>query len=173
MGVRADWPILVGLVNKALDSLTEVEKRSIAQKWLPLKTKVPQDYTLLRNLGLLALGVVLAVLAWNWQLRREILARQKAEAALSLREKDLRIAKEKAEQASQSKSLFLANMSHEIRTPMNAILGFSHLLKEQIQEPRWQQYLTAINSSAEALLHLINDILDLSKIEAGKLELYL
>lgn len=173
MGVRADWPILVGLINKALDSLTETEKRSIAQKWLPLKTKAPQDYTLLRNLGLLALGVVLAVLAWNWQLRREILARQKAEAALSLREQDLRIAKEKAERASQSKSLFLANMSHEIRTPMNAILGFSHLLKEQIQEPRWQQYLTAINSSAEALLHLINDILDLSKIEAGKLDLYL
>jgi PAS domain S-box-containing protein len=82
-------------------------------------------------------------------------------------------ARQIAEQANLSKSQFLANMSHEIRTPMNAILGFSQLLHEQIQEPRQQTQLQTIINSGKALLHLINDILDLSKIEAGKLEIHL
>lgn len=86
-------------------------------------------------------------------------------------EAELREAKDKAEKASQAKSLFLANMSHEIRTPLNVILGFSEMLQEKIREPRYQDYLEAINGSGKTLLHLINDILDLSKIEAGKLQL--
>jgi len=90
-----------------------------------------------------------------------------------LSEIELKTAKEKAEQAVHAKSAFLANMSHEIRTPMNAILGFSQLLSEQNTDPRWQRYLNAINSSSQSLLRIINDILDLSKIEAGKIELQL
>ena len=62
-------------------------------------------------------------------------------------------------------------MSHEIRTPMNAILGFSELLTGLVHEPKAKSYLSAIHSSGHTLLQLINDILDLSKIEAGKLEL--
>ncbi len=87
-------------------------------------------------------------------------------------ELELQKAKEMAEQASRSKSLFLANMSHEIRTPMNAILGFSQLLREEIQEPRLQRYIKIVHKSGESLLTLINEILDISKIEAGKLELH-
>ncbi len=82
-------------------------------------------------------------------------------------------ARDQAERASRSKSLFLANMSHEIRTPMNAILGFSQLLHDQSQDPRQQKYLDTIVHSGEALMRLINDILDLSKIESGKLQLHL
>ncbi len=77
-----------------------------------------------------------------------------------------------AEQAVRDKSAFLANMSHEIRSPMNAILGFSELLEPEGLTPRQSQYVRAIRDSGSALLHLINDILDLSKLEAGRLELH-
>ncbi len=80
-------------------------------------------------------------------------------------------AREQAEAANAAKSEFLANMSHEIRTPMNAILGFSELLRTQMAASKDRNYLDAISSSGRTLLALINDILDLSKIEAGKLEL--
>ncbi|MCP4135062.1 MAG: response regulator [bacterium] len=85
--------------------------------------------------------------------------------------RELKRAKEASDAANRAKSEFLANMSHDIRTPMNAILGFSELLEGVIEGKTEQQYLAAISSSGKTLLNLINDILDLSKIEAGKLEL--
>ena len=77
-----------------------------------------------------------------------------------------------AEQAVREKSAFLANMSHEIRSPMNAILGFSELLEPEGLTPKQSQYVLAIRDSGASLLQLINYILDLSKLEAGKLELH-
>ncbi|MEW6164533.1 MAG: response regulator [Pseudomonadota bacterium] len=84
---------------------------------------------------------------------------------------ELAVAKETAEAASRAKSAFLANMSHEIRTPMNAIIGMNHLLRRDIADPEQQARLDKANAAAQHLLALINDILDISKIEAGRLTL--
>ena len=80
--------------------------------------------------------------------------------------------KEKAEEADRLKSAFLANMSHEIRTPLNAIIGFSSLLHYVENEQEREQYISLINHNNQLLLKLINDVLDLSKIEAGHIELH-
>lgn len=90
-------------------------------------------------------------------------------------EADLRAAKESAERAYSTKSQFLANMSHELRTPLNAIIGFSEMMERQLLGPigteKYMDYITGIRESGVHLLDLISDILDMSKIEAGKYDL--
>ncbi|MCB1926603.1 MAG: response regulator [Rhodocyclaceae bacterium] len=83
----------------------------------------------------------------------------------------LRSSIDEAEKASQAKSIFLANMSHEIRTPMNAILGFAHLLRHDVADSRQLERLDQIIAAAKLLLRIIDDILDLSKIEAGQMKI--
>jgi len=80
----------------------------------------------------------------------------------------LKEAKLKAEESDKLKSSFLANMSHEIRTPMNGIMGFANLLLEEVEDPEHKEYLQIITKSAERLLATINDVLDISRIEAGQ-----
>ena len=97
--------------------------------------------------------------------------RDHLEALVSSRTEQLAEARKVAEAANTAKSAFLANMSHEIRTPMNAIVGFAHLLRRDKPSPEQVQRLEKIEGAASHLLSIINDILDISKIEAGRLQL--
>jgi len=102
--------------------------------------------------------------------RLENLVQQRT-AELNKSQQDLKTALEIAKTANSSKSVFLANMSHEIRTPMNSIVGFSELALDGEVTPKTRDYLAKIQENAEWLLQIINDILDISKIESGKMEL--
>ena len=108
--------------------------------------------------------------------RREFLKTSAAAAPLAALSKsavaqkhELQNAKERAEKSDKLKSAFLANMSHEIRTPMNSILGFSELLEEETNESIRNQYLKTIQINGDNLMKLLDDLMDLSKIEAGDL----
>ncbi len=119
----------------------------------------------------------------NKLLKQEIIERQQIEATLNNEiierqqiEEALKEAKEVAETANSTKSQFLANMSHELRTPLNAIIGYREMLKEDAEDLEQDDFipdLQNIHAAGRHLLGLINDVLDLSKIEAGKMELFL
>src|SRR5574343_937340 len=105
------------------------------------------------------------------QMSREIAKRVKAEQELRKAQMELTRLRDEAVAANSAKSAFLANMSHKIRSPMNAILGFTNMLMLEELAPDHADKLQKISFAAEHLLSLINDILDISKIEAGKVEL--
>ncbi len=126
------------------------------------------------------LSLVIVALSYHIRLRRKserILKKrndqlQESRIRLSEVNKHLEIARDKAEESDRLKSAFLANLSHEIRTPMNGIMGFADLLSEkEMDKEKQKEYLTIIRNSSKRLLSLINDLIDISKIDAGQITL--
>ncbi len=144
-----DW-LWNGLTDADLDNIEySVEFPSGELHWLACKGHVQYS----------AEGKVLSLMGVVW----DITDHRKIQAALE--------ARRNAEAANKGKSNFLATMSHEIRTPMNAVIGLGHLVLKTELSPKQHDYLTKMMTAADGLLQLLNDILDLSKIEAGKLSL--
>ena len=129
---------------------------------------------------LVAVSALILLSVWPWILlraRRSIIERRQARENISEINRQLQhsiertnLLAKKATAANQAKSDFLANMSHEIRTPMNAIVGFAEVLNEEPLTPEQKDHIDIIRDSARSLLATLNDILDISKIEAGRLD---
>lgn len=157
IGVRDDDLELLQIMEKAIWSIDEEMKQNIFNKWVAINYQRGIDYDLVYKITIFSFVFILAVLYWN---RR-----------LSLLNRALESAKQKAQEATQTKSNFLANMSHEIRTPMNSIVSMIYLLKKEATSDIQLKYINIIENASNTLLSLLNDILDLSKIEAKKLKI--
>jgi len=175
-GFNINEEILASIVTKAMH-LIDVD--GISGQWLrrtyDYRLRLAQErLPFIIGIGLLSIGfafvIALVIRKRREGQRFERLVEVRTEE-LSKNQKKLVVAVEAAEKASNAKTEFLANMSHEIRTPMNAIIGMSEILEHEQLNDRQMSFVKDINTSAHSLLGIINDILDMSKIEAGKLEL--
>jgi len=160
--------VLVSILSKAIQKLSMTKLQSIISEnsvfvepfsvtGLIRRYPVPMAFSIAFFALLLALFVFLLIYAHK---------RQKQNQALSL-------AKQEAEEANRAKSEFLSRMSHDIRTPLNGIIGMTYLAKEESTSPQVSEYLDKIDTSSKFLLGLVNDILDMSKAESGKIVLHL
>lgn len=191
-GILKSHDELLPIMNKLLSLVSQERKNEIYRKWIRLDYHKRIDYDLIWKIIVIAFFVILGTVYWNRKLQIEIADKKKTQKELEKKnlriEKILKIADRQqkelmnlnhkleestqiAENATKQKSEFLANMSHEIRTPMNSVIGFTELLDKEIINPVQKDYLNSIKRGGHALLGIINDILDLSKIEAGKLEI--
>lgn len=122
----------------------------------------------------IAYALLLGLIIWGivvWNLRRLVRSKRRLERIVNERTVELNLINEELRKAKEFEEQFLANMSHEIRTPMHAVVGLTNLMLKDALPPRHAKYLKAIRQSSDNMLMLINDILDVSKIQSGKLEI--
>lgn len=155
--VRKDWEILVSIINKAIAEITHEEHNSIANNWVSINVATTVDTALLIQIAIVVLLII------SFFLYRQHLLKKYTDV--------LHQSRDEANLANETKSKFLATMSHEIRTPMNGIIGFTELLAKTNLDDRQKEYVNTIHNSSNVLLCIINDILDLSKVENGSLHL--
>lgn len=155
IGLRNDDKILFSILEKAVDSIDEDTNKKIFNKWVAVQYGDKVDYTLIWRVILFSIIIILMIIYWNRK--------------LTLLNHKLELEKEKAQAALKIKSNFLANISHEIRTPMNSIIGIAYLLKKSLESEKQKEQVTHIEIASNSLLRLLNDILDVSKMEEGKI----
>jgi signal transduction histidine kinase len=179
MAARSDWPELQSILIKGLNAISAQERNAINTRWMGLQISRAVNYAMVWRWAVAGVLVLMLFLVWNWYLQRKTAA-QSAELRRKNQEleKEVQVrrqAEEEAISATRSKSRLLANMSHELRTPLNAILGFSEVLHgdgpKDLAETRRVEYAGHIHSAGRHLLNLVNDALDLSAVEAGRLTL--
>ena len=153
--------------NKIKESDIPIEKLPrnsiLLNKTLPLWKEYPVEFISIISVLIILVIALCCTLFFYFRTK-------KVKEHLEMSEKELIIAKDRAEESNRLKSAFLANMSHEIRTPLNAIVGFSTVLAEENKNKEQQEYLDIIQKNSDLLLRLINDILDLSRLESGRVQ---
>jgi polar amino acid transport system substrate-binding protein len=168
IGINKKHQRLIPLINRAIISITGKQHQQIKNSWFQAEFKRELNWAEVSRIVAwtvaFLLPIILVTLIWN---RRLNAARRRLQQS----QNELAIARDKAQQASEFKSQFMANMSHEIRTPMNAIMGMNHLLMHSGLNERQKDYAHKIKQAAAGLLGVINDVLDFSKVEAGRLEI--
>ena len=174
-GIRKGLEPLIPIINKVLAEISEKQRNEIVNRWLSVQVNVGTDVLTMMQWGIPIFFVLVFFITFvmrsNARMQKEIVRRRETESSLEEAKITAEKAQNVAEKANQGKNQFLANISHEIRTPMNAIIGSAHLIEQSGINEEQKSYLDVLNLSANTLLALINDTLDWSKIEAGKVEL--
>ena len=167
---QADQRILIGIMSKCIAQLDNEDRYNISAKYISTGVEDVGILAFLKQHPLIIMLVVFLMCSLLYFERyRNLLASQKKDAKARI---ELEKAKEQADIANQAKTTFLFNMSHDIRTPMNAILGFTDLLRKHQQDPeKREDYLNKIESSSNILLSIINNVLEMTRIERGSIEL--
>jgi len=171
-GIRDDWPELVNIINKGLSSLGQKEEDDIRKRWINIEYKpgIASElvWKYILQIAAISVLIVVIILFWNYRLKKEIKKRIEID-------KKLFAANQSLKKIDQLKSMFIASMSHELRTPLNSIIGFTGVILMGMTGPlneKQKDHLTRVNESAKHLLALITDVIDISKIEAGKIDIF-
>jgi signal transduction histidine kinase len=169
-GFNLDEAVLVSIMDKAFQL---IDLDAISKHWLSITFDYQAKLFRVQRLwlfGITGLSLIIIALVSAFFIKSRSTGKE-LEKLVKVRTKELRLRTEEALAASHAKSSFLAMMSHEIRTPMNSIMGFAELALDSDSMHQVKNFLSKINSSVKWLLHIIHDVLDISKIESGKMEL--
>ena len=169
MAIRKGMPSeIISIIDKSLGNIRGEELNDIFNKWTEVAVEKQTDWKLLIQITGVLFVVILFLIWSNRRLNLRVEARTKELSGANI---ELAKALELTRQANNAKSLFLASVSHEIRTPMNGVLGMIQVLRGTDLNEEQKLYIETLDSSGNLLLQLIDDLLDLSKIESGKLVL--